>query len=109
MGRERTKLKPVIAVSSMFMMSSFFLLSSNISSRVMSRVSMNERSSTGSFLPKIPSSMDRVAGEAALVTKASAVGANTAIPTSKVRAIVKREKDIIVVVLDVVVSIRMGL
>ncbi len=107
MGRERTKLKPVIAVSSMFIMSSFFLFSSNISSRVMSRDSMNERSSTGSFLPKIPSSMDRVVGEAALVTKASAVGAMhmATIPTSKVRAIVKREKDIIVVF----VSIRMGL
>ena len=58
---------------------------------------MNERSSV-SFFPKIPSSMDRAIGDEALVTKASAVGTTkrAAIPASKVSAIVKQEKDIMV-------------
>ncbi len=100
MGRERTKLNPVMAWSSMFMISSFFLFRANISSRVMSRVSIKERSSSSFLLPKIPSSMDLAKGEAALVTKALVVGAmkSAAIPTSRVRAMVKREADIVMVV-----------
>ena len=60
---------------------------------------MNERSSAGSFFPNTPSSKDRATGDDAFVTKALAVGAtlNVAIPTIRVSATVKREKDIIVV------------
>ena len=53
MGREMTNEKPVIMDNSIFIISSFLALSCCISSRVMSRVSINDKSSLGlSFLPK---------------------------------------------------------
>ena len=88
------------------MISSFFLFSSNISSRVMSRLSMYERSSVSFFLPKTftgSSAKDlnavELVNDDVFVTKASAVGAvRTA--TTRARRSVKREIDIMMLVND---------
>lgn len=73
MGREITNENAVIAESSMFMISSFLAFSANISSRVMSRDSIDERSSRLFFLPT-PKAMVAVRWESAPgVKNASAV------------------------------------
>lgn len=59
MGKERTKLNPVIMESSIFMISSFCRLSSSISALVISRDSMKLKSSFGFFLlPKTKAAVD---------------------------------------------------
>ena len=103
MGRDRTKLNPVIACNSMFIMSSFFLFNSSISSRVMSRVSMYERSSTGFFALMGSIAKDRAAfvDKEGLLVKASVVGVTDAIAiaTASVSAIVNRKEGILLVLI----------
>lgn len=82
MGKLITKLNPVIMESSMFITSSFLAFISSISSRVRSRVSMYDRSSTSFFFLPPPKTKVGDAREVEIAdggTKASAEGTVVAI------------------------------
>lgn len=96
MGKLMTRLNPVIMESSIFMTSSFLLLRSTISSRVISRVSMKERSSC--FLFFLPPPRAKVAEDLLVATadggiKALHAGRVAAIKAT--RAEIRRAREII--------------
>ena len=105
MGNEIMRLNPVILANSIFIISSFFLFSSNISSRVISRVSISDRSSCCFFLPKALTGSTvkdrvcvRVIDDDALEGANAALGVTVRVATNATRAkrSENREKVIIV-------------
>lgn len=81
----------------MFIISSFLAFSSNISSRVISRVSIAERSSLGSFFPKTKAGDPREVEIADWGMKASAGRARAA--KTATRAVKRTVREIMLVVL----------
>ena len=107
MGNEITILNPVIAPNSIFIISSFFAFSSSISSRVISRVSISERSSCCFFLPKALTGSTvkdrvcvRVINDDALEGANAALGVAVRVATNATRAnrSENREKVIVIIV-----------
>ena len=90
MGKHKTALNKLIAVNSMFIISSFFLFNSKISSRVISRDSIYERSSSCFLLKMFNGWTEKDCFVNAGTTNAFAVGV-TARVNAATRARRKRE------------------